>query len=211
MIVGYGMKTKSVAVGFALNYMSQSTTNNCAATGVSAISGYNTMVPANMSGSTVVTTITTAALCATNTTMFFQNNSINATGCYAATCIGVSQPLFNVAEDWAQTADLAFYLVGAIEWGAGYGTGAYESRIIKIDTNGAVGWDQAALANTSRSNCNQPATIFPVDDTRCDRSNGNSVWLSARMSDNSHTSTRWLFLGGVLLSAQSPMNYKNGW
>jgi hypothetical protein len=80
------------------------------------------------------------------------------------TCVGISQPFFGIAEDWAHgdTTTLAgtiyseFYIVGSVELpnvtnmsdasatqtataaAATFGNGAYELRIIKLSVSGAL-------------------------------------------------------------------------
>jgi hypothetical protein len=109
-------------------------------------------------------------------------------------CVGVSQPFFGIAEDWAcgnstggtvATIETEFYLVGAIELNAvspyttatdttaWYGTGAYEVRIVKLDKSGAGLWDlgnglvAAAGQSVIRSNCVLSSVIADV--TNCSR------------------------------------------
>jgi hypothetical protein len=168
ILIGYGMQTKMLALGFAISYMSQSSTNSCAATGESTLSGYNTLLPKNMNGdSTSAATITTAALCATNATWTFQASSLTTgTSCQGSDCLGYSQPFFGVVEDWANGAAAAnggaavaeYYILGSIELAAtntapGYGTGAYESRIMLVTLNGALLWDTGAANDTANGNC----------------------------------------------------------
>ena len=171
------------------------------------------MIPANMNAFT--TAIGSATECATLSTMFYQVNSFTDTVCNGATCVGVSQPLFGVAEEWTAAANNAFYLVGAMEYGAAYGQGAYEIRTIKISYDGAEAWDTGAANGTHNSNCLVPLLVHDVGAGACtaaDRSNANSVWLTARFSDNNDgANNRYFHLGGVLLTAQNPMMYKNGW
>jgi hypothetical protein len=64
-----------------------------------------------------------------------------------------------------------------------------------------------------RSNCEFPSVIAAQVTTalQCVRNSANSTFLTARMSDNSHTDTRYLMVAGVAISGQSPLMYKNGW
>jgi hypothetical protein len=121
VIVGYGMQTKMIALGFALAYMTQGSTVACTAT-TAIISGYNTLVPKNMArapGAAYIKTISTVADCATTTTWAnLASPSAAGANCMAFTCVGVSQPYFGIAEDWANddAANQAYYIVGAIEY-----------------------------------------------------------------------------------------------
>lgn len=75
LIVGYGMQTKTIAIGFVMAYMTAGSTINCTVA-AAAITGYNTLVPRNMAGDTsnVSVTATTPAACATNTTWVYQTS-----------------------------------------------------------------------------------------------------------------------------------------
>jgi len=121
LIVGYGMQTKTIAIGFVMAYMTANSTINCP-TAQAAITGYNTLVPRNMVGDTsnASAAITTTTMCATNTTWVYQNSRSAAT-CMGYSCVGVSQPFFGLAEDWAfgtgGAAPIAeYYALGALEF-----------------------------------------------------------------------------------------------
>ena len=155
------MQTKMLAIGFALSYMNQVTTNNCLNN--SALTGYNTLLPKNMAGDTNSNAaITSAALCATNATWTFQAGTLNSgTACRGTVCQGYSQPFFGIVEDWANGAAVGgvalpapiieYYILGSMEYAIdatapGYGNGAYEARIIKLQTdngNYITEWDTA--------------------------------------------------------------------
>jgi len=168
ILVGYGMQTKMLALGFAISYMSQTSTANCSAAGESTLSGYNTLLPKNMNGdATSTTAITSAALCATTATWTFQASSLTTgTSCQGTDCLGFSQPFFGVVEDWANGAAAAngnaavaeYYILGSIELATtqtlpGYGNGAYENRIMLVTLNGALLWDTGAANDTANGNC----------------------------------------------------------
>jgi hypothetical protein len=170
--------------------------------------------------------ISNSAGCATTSTWVHQA-SVSGVNCAGFTCVGVSQPFFGIAEDWAHgnttTSKPEFYVIGAIEFsGAGatveprYGTGAYEVRVVKLDVSGTMLWDNGdegspGADKTLRSNCVFTSLIHAIA-TPCIRTDGHSVFLSARMSDNDATNNdRFMMVGGVGLSPQSPLMYKNGW
>lgn len=147
--------------------MSQSSNINCTGTGVSNILGYNVLVPKNFAGETT-TPITNPADCATTSTWTYQASIDTDLNCLAVTCVGISQPFFGIAEDWAHgdvlttagTSISEFYLVGAIELPqvpnmedgssaaqtasasvATFGNGAYEVRVMKLNVSGTMVWD----------------------------------------------------------------------
>jgi hypothetical protein len=227
IITGYGMQTELIAIGFVISYMSQSSAVSCDST-TAQISGYNTLVVWNNPAVSSAKTITTAEECATRTTWSYQADwRASSSTCNGYSCIGVSQPFFGIAEDWAHgnttTSKPEFYVIGAIEFsGAGatveprYGTGAYEVRVVKLDVSGTMLWDNGdegspGADKTLRSNCVFTSLIHAIA-TPCIRTDGHSVFLSARMSDNDATNNdRFMMVGGVGLSPQSPLMYKNGW
>jgi len=77
------------------------------------------------------------------------------------------------------------------------------------------------LNNTFRSNCVFHATVTTVGDSTnagCSRSVAHSAFLTGRMTDNNPNTvpgpaniTRYMMVGGVGLTPQNPLMYKNGW
>jgi hypothetical protein len=238
LIVGYGMQTKTIAIGFVLAYMTQGSAVACTPT-TAAISGYNTLVPRNQNDDATNASgpITTAAMCATNTTWVFQAARSNATGCMAWSCHGVSQPFFGLAEDWAYgdgAGATEYYVLGALEYAcdqltpslancpAPFGNGAYEVRMVKLDKDGTAAWDSGQpgggagnVLSKTRSNCEVPAGVAPVATgiAPCDRRSSHSAFLTGVTASTDYTgnTAHWLTVGGVTNTSQSPLMYKNGW
>lgn len=239
LIVGYGMQTKTVAIGFVMAYMTANSAIACTSA-ATAITGYNTLVPRNMSGdaSNVSTAITTTTMCATNTTWVYQASRAG-TGCMGFSCFAVSQPFFGLAEDWAfgtggASPVAVYYALGALEYAcaaavpttvncpAPYGNGAYEVRIVKLSVSGALVLDtgDGGAAATIRSNCVFHSNVNPSGDiaanTACLRTAGHSAFLTGRMCDDNPNGanvniTAYMMVGGVGLTTQNPLMYKNGW